>query len=226
MVVVAFTILPAVDIDGVRFSARAGGHTRMEDSLPLNLGNGMAVTDTMEDVPKSAIPYRRMFIGLAAGLTLGLLTMVGLALVNRGKVSPKLTPEVFRAAIAKWESEQPRDYDIEIQVRGNQPATYFVEVRNGEARLALRNGKPLTQRRTFSTWSVPGMFATMSRDVDALERRATGKADESTPDLNLRATFDPRYGYPARYRRLQYQSSVEVEWEVTRFEVIHGERGA
>ena len=117
----------------------------------------------------------------------------------------------------------PRD---EIQVRGNQPATYYVEVRGGDARLALRNGKPLTQRRTFSTWSVPGMFATMSRDVDALERRAAGQADASTPDLNLRATFGPRYGYPARYRRLQYRSSVEVEWEVTRFEVVPSERGA
>jgi hypothetical protein len=185
----------------------------------------MAVTGATELPSKSAIPYRRVFIGLAAGLLLGLLAMIGLALVNRGKVSPKLTPEAFRAAVDKWEREQPRDYDIEIEVRGNQPATYFVEVREGQARLALRNGKPLTQRRTFSTWSVPGMFATMSRDVGALERRAAGTADESTPDLNLRATFDPRYGYPARYRRLQYQSSVEVEWEVTRFE-IHGERGA
>lgn len=192
----------------------------MDDTLPLNPDNGMAVTGTTESAPKSAIPYRRVFVGLAAGVTLGLLAMIGLALVNRGNVSPKLTPDVFRAAIAKWEKEQPRDYDIEIQVRGNQPATYFVEVRKGEARLALRNGKPLTQRRTFSTWSVPGMFATMSRDVDALERRAIGNADDSTPDLNLRATFDPQYGYPARYRRLQYQSSVEVEWEVTRFEVI------
>lgn len=170
--------------------------------------------------------FRRVLAGLAAGLVLGLLAMIALALATRGSVSPRLTPEVFQAAMSKWKQEGPQDYNIEIQVRGNQPATYYVEVRGGDARLALRNGKPLTQRRTFSTWSVPGMFATISRDVDALERRAAGQSDASTPDLNLRATFDPRCGYPARYRRLQYQSSVEVEWEVMRFEDVSGERGA
>jgi hypothetical protein len=175
--------------------------------------------------PRAPI-FRRVLIGLAAGLVLGLLAMIVLAIATRGSVSPRLTPEVFQAAISKWKQEGPEDYNIEIQVRGNQPATYYVEVRGGDARVALRNGKPLTQRRTFSTWSVPGMFATMSRDVDVLERRAAGQRDASMPDLNLRATFDPRYGYPARYRRLQYRSSVEVEWEVTRFEVVPGERGA
>lgn len=171
--------------------------------------------------PQSPAPlFRRILVGLAVGLALGFVAMVTLAMFTRGEVSPRLTPEIFRAAMAKWKQEQPRDYNIEIKVRGNQPATYFVEVRDGDPQRALRNGKPLTQRRTFGTWSIPGMFATMSRDVDALERRAAGQADKFTPDLHLRATFDPRYGYPARYRRLQYQSSVEVEWEVTRFEVV------
>jgi hypothetical protein len=194
----------------------------------------MAMTDESPTASASPVPsprfpapiFRRVLIGLAAGLVLGLLAMIVLAIATRGSVSPRLTPEIFQAAMARWKQEEPQDYDIEVQVRGNQPATYYVEVRGGDARLALRNGKPLTQRRTFSTWSVPGMFATMSRDVDALERRAAGQADASTPDLNLRATFDPHYGYPARYRRLQYRSSVEVEWEVTRFEVVPGERGA
>lgn len=176
--------------------------------------------------PPRAPIVRRVLLGLAAGLGLGLLAMFVLAVVNRGPVSPHLTPELFEAAKAKWKREQPQDYNIEIQVRGNQPATYYVEVRGGVALLALRNGNPLRQMRTFSTWSVPGMFATMSRDVDALELRAAGQGDKFTPDLNLRATFDPHYGYPVRYRRLQYQSSVEVEWEVTRFEPLSGERGA
>ncbi|MFN0019016.1 MAG: DUF6174 domain-containing protein [Pirellulaceae bacterium] len=169
--------------------------------------------------------FRRVLVGLAAGLVLGLVVMLALAIWNRDPSSARLTPELFHAAKAKWKQAQPQDYNIEIQVRGNQPATYYVEVRGGEAQLALRNGNPLTQRRTFSTWSVPGMFATMSRDVDALERRAAGQANQSTPDLNLRATFDPRYGYPARYRRIQYRSSSEVEWEVTRFKPLPGERG-
>ena len=170
---------------------------------------------------QSRIPLvRRVLLGLAAGLLLGFLVMLAIAVFRPGPVTPRLTPEAFQAAMQKWKEAQPSDYNIEVQVRGNQPATYYVEVRGGEAQLALRNGNPLTQRRTFSTWSVPGMFATMGRDVDVLELRARGRADKFTPDLHLRAAFDPRYGYPARYRRIQYRSSVEVEWEVTKFEVI------
>lgn len=178
-------------------------------------------SDTPAPSPQPPVPlFRRVLLGLMAGLVLGVIGMFALALWNRDPASARLTPEFFHAAQAKWKQAQPQDYNIEIQVRGNQPATYYVEVRGGEAQRALRNGNPLQQLRTFSTWSVPGMFATMSRDVEVLERRAAGQADKFTPDLNLRATFDPRYGYPARYRRVQYQSSVEVEWEVTKFEVL------
>jgi len=170
--------------------------------------------------------FRRVLVGLASGIAAGFVVMLVVAALNRGEVSPKLTPELFHEAQTKWEKSLPRNYNIEVKVQGNQPATYYVEVRDGDAKLALRNGQPLTQRRTFSTWSVPGMFATIARDVDTLELRAAGRADKFTPNLNLRATFDPHYSYPARYRRLQYQSSVEVEWEVTRFEVVAGKPGS
>ena len=169
---------------------------------------------------------RRLLIGLVAGLVIGTVAMLGLSVLRKGKAAPRLTPELFRAAVEKWEKVGSSDYDIEIQVTGNQPATYFVEVRGGEARLALRNGKPLTQRRTFSTWSVPGMFATMSRDVDALERRAAGQTDRSVPDLHLRAAFDPQYGYPAHYQRMEHHSVREVEWHVTRFEIVNQSKRA
>jgi hypothetical protein len=190
-----------------------------DDSLPTS--------ESPVSSPQLPAPiFRRVLLGVAAGLALGMLVMLGVAIMNRGAVSPRLTPDIFEAAKAKWNLEQPQNYNIEIQVHGTQPATYYVEVRGGAAQLALRNGQPLRQMRTFSTWSVPGMFATMSRDVDALKLRAAGRGDKFTPDLNLRATFDPRYGYPARYRRLQYQSSVEVEWEVTRFEDLDKPKGA
>jgi hypothetical protein len=175
--------------------------------------------------PRSRL-WPRVLAGMAAGTVLGLVAMAAIVISNQGLASPLLTPELFEAAKSKWKEQQPSDYNIEVVVQGNQPATYYVEVRGGDAQLALRNGKPLAERRTFGTWSVPGMFATMSRDVDALARRAAGQQDRSVPNLNLRATFDPRYGYPAKYRRLEYRSSVEVAWEVTRFDVLPGERGA
>ena len=132
---------------------------------------------------------------------------------------PPLAPEQFYEARAKWEQEAPPDYDIEVVVSGSQPATYEVQVRGGQPELALRNGKPLQQRRTFGTWSVPGMFSTMLRDVETVERSTSRNPDPSVPRLRLRAAFDERYGYPSRYRRIQLGSPVEVSWQVTRFEV-------
>jgi hypothetical protein len=73
---------------------------------------------------------------VAAGLVLGLLAMVVVAIATRGNISPRLTPELFQVAMAQWKQEGPQDYNIEIQVRGNQPATYYVEVRGGDARVA------------------------------------------------------------------------------------------
>jgi hypothetical protein len=106
-----------------------------------------------------------------------------------------------------------------VRVTGSQPAVYRVLVRGGQAENAWRNGRPLTSRRTFSTWSVPGMFGTISRDIEAVERVARGQADRFTPHLRLRAEFDKRYAYPQRYRRIEEGSNIEVAWEVTRFDV-------
>lgn len=142
-----------------------------------------------------------------------------LRLANRDR-APALTPELFHAAHERWKAVAPADYDIEIRVTGSQPAVYRVQVRGGEAQAASRNGEPLNSRRTFGTWSVPGMFSTISRDIEAVERHATGKAERFTPRLTLRAEFDAQYSYPKRYRRIQQWSTVEVAWEVTEFRVV------
>jgi len=183
-----------------------------DESIPVE-------PNTPSPRPRSRL-WPRVLGGMAAGIVLGLIAMTAIAVMKKGGVTPRLTPDLFEAAQAKWKENRPSDYNIEVVVRGNQPATYYVEVRAGVAQRALRNGNPLAEPRTYGTWSVPGMFATIGRDVDALVRRAAGQMDASVPKLNLRATFDPTYGYPARYRRMEYRSNVEVEWEVTRFEVV------
>lgn len=155
-------------------------------------------------------------VGIAAGL------VVALLMLRRANYdpTPALSPELFYAAHEKWAAAAPANYDIEVRVSGSQPARYRVQVRSGEARGAWRNDQPLTTRRTFGTWSVPGMFGTIGRDIEAIEKHAAGKADRFTPRLTLRAQFDPHYGYPARYRRIEQWSTVEVAWEVTAFRVL------
>ncbi|MEX2176040.1 MAG: DUF6174 domain-containing protein [Pirellulaceae bacterium] len=163
---------------------------------------------------------RRVVLWTLAGLALGAcLTIVVLRVLHRDSV-PTLTPDLFHAARQRWKANEPADYDLEVRVTGSQPAVYRVEVRGGQAQAAWRNGQPLKQRRTFGTWSVPGMFGTIGRDVEAIERRAAGRADPRAPELTLRAEFDPRYGYPRRYQRIEWSSPVEVSWEVVEFRLV------
>jgi hypothetical protein len=160
---------------------------------------------------------RRVVLGALIGMAIGVAcTIVVLRSLNRDP-TPELTPAIFHDQHARAKAAAPADYDVEVRVTGSQPATYRVQVRGGQAQAAWRNGQPLTSRRTFGTWSIPGMLSTISRDIDVIERRAAGKADPLLPRLTLRAQFDPTYHYPAKYRRIEWGSPVEVAWEVTAF---------
>ena len=69
------------------------------------------------------------------------------------------------------------------------------------------------------------MFATISRDVEAIKRAA---ASGAAPPLILRAEFDAKHAYPVRYRRIDNGSrkggdSMAVTWDVTEFRVIEPE---
>lgn len=130
-------------------------------------------------------------------------------IIARRSASPALTAERFAAAQAKWEAAGPASYEIEIDVRGAQPALYTVTVERGEPVSAARNSTPLKQRRTWETWSVPGMFDTVASDVAALNERS---------NLVVRCEFDPEFGFPAKYERIEMGTGQQVRWEVKRFE--------
>jgi hypothetical protein len=169
-------------------------------------------------------PVGKFIAWTLIGSALGVLATLAVLRIVYRDTTPPLTPELFHSAHEQWRKSAPPDYDIEIRVSGNQPATYRAEVRGGQAQAAWRNGQPLTTRRTFGTWSVPGMFSTMSRDVEQLERQRAGQADPRFPSLILRAGFDERFGYPARYSRIEWGSrkgttAAAVTWEVTEFKV-------
>jgi hypothetical protein len=165
---------------------------------------------------------RRFVIWMLIGIGLGVTVMlIALRQLNYDP-TPSLTPKLFHAAHERWKANPVASYDVEIGVTGPQAATYRVEVRDGQPQAAWRNGKPLTNRRTFGTWSVPGMFATISRDIEAIERAA---AKGAPLPLILRAEFDGKYAYPARYRRIDNGSrkggdSIAVTWDVIEFRLV------
>jgi hypothetical protein len=195
----------------------------MNDGGDLETKSAPASSAEQKTAPGSTL--RTFILWLFAGLLLGGIAALFIIRWKYGDALPEVTPADYFAAKDKWQENAPADYDIEVAVTGTRPSTYRVQVRGGEAVAASivdQQGQetPQTQQRTFGTWSVPGMFGTMSKDVEVLDKHAKGKADKFTPRLTLRAEFDPNYGYPAAYRRIQWGSAVEVKWKVTKFEVI------
>lgn len=153
------------------------------------------------------------------------MTIIVIFLVWRfsvGQVSlPPLTSHIWHESREKWQLAAVSDYDLVVAVTGRQAATYAVQVRNGEVTSATRDGQPLPQQRTWATWSVDGMFETMARDLESVEKHTSGRAEANTPQLQLRAAFHPEWGYPQRYLRteiVRVGANPEVSWEVVRFD--------
>ncbi len=165
---------------------------------------------------------RRFAMTTLLGIGLGLIVMLLVMRQVYHDTTPTLSPAQFHAAHEHFRSNKIANYDIEVQVTGPQASRYRVEVRDGEPVAAWRNGQPLQSQRTFGTWSIPGMFSTISRDIEAVERAT---AAGSQLPLILRAGFHPQFGYPERYRRIDNGSrkggdSITVSWEVTAFRLI------
>jgi hypothetical protein len=129
---------------------------------------------------------------------------------------PELTDAELAAAKKRWQENEPVSYDMDIQILGAQPGSAHVKVRNRVVTAATRNGKD-TPERTWSTWTVPGMFEMLSRDLEIAEDPQ--KAIEAAPGTKWRlwAEFDPQFGYPRRYHQIVYGGGPEVYWKVVQF---------
>ncbi len=182
--------------------------------------------DDLKQNPKKPARFRAIALGALGGLTtvivLTVIVMIAYSLWTSMPSGPRLAEinrASFDAARAKWKANGPANYDIEVAVEGLQKAVYRVQVRDGKAVSATRNGAPLTDPRTIGTWSVPGMFDTIASDVEHSEEPIEINSRESHYVTPL-AAFDEQYGYPARYRRIEWGSDVEASWTVTDFRIV------
>jgi hypothetical protein len=69
------------------------------------------------------------------------------------------------------------------------------------------------------------MFETLERDLEMERQGREGQRAPGSPQLVLSGEFEPRWGYPRKYHRLEiyrFGSNQEVSWEVTRFQVLDG----
>jgi hypothetical protein len=164
----------------------------------------------------------RMF-GILCGVLFSVVALfVYLAATGPGRLTI-VTDETLHSAEEQWAAAAITSYRVKVEVRGRQPAIYEVEVVNDRVASALRNGKPLTQRRTLNTWSVPGMFYTMSVDIENQTQHANGTAKAGVPNVRIRARFDENFGYPRRYHRTEFVqrgANPITSWQVVEFSIL------
>lgn len=157
------------------------------------------------------------------GASLALICVLAVFVIwsRRGRL-PEINQQALDEAFEAWQSVAPPSYDIETNVSGRQPAVYAVQVRDGNVTTATRNGAELKQIRTMGTWSVPGMFDTIERDLLNSAADAKDRITPQSPRVTVRGRFHPQWHYPQTYQRIEWGSPYEVTWSVTRFEVIDG----
>jgi Family of unknown function (DUF6174) len=130
---------------------------------------------------------------------------------------PALTEARLVEAEELWQRAGPATYDMDLEIRGAQPGQVHIEVRNGEVTAMTRDGHTPPQR-TWDTWTVPGQFETLDRELVIAEDPEHEMQAQAGTQFRVRAEFDPQYGYPRRYHRYVSGGGPEVFWQVTEFQ--------
>ncbi len=173
--------------------------------------------------PHGQLDKLRRTLAMMLGGMLAIVVFTAVALIiSRGQALPVLEEAQLAAAKSAWAENGVASYTIAIKVSGMQPALYRVQVEDRMPTSATCNGNPLRDVRTWGTWSVPGMFGTVGRDVETNQRAL--KSGEPPP-LFLRARFDSENGIPRRYLRSDERHHNTTSWEVVEFQVA-GDQGA
>ncbi|MGD9631988.1 MAG: DUF6174 domain-containing protein [Pirellulales bacterium] len=158
-------------------------------------------------------------IALAAALLVGLVLA---AMVTIRSLAPErlpaMTPETLSAAEKLWAENGPASYDLDLVIEGAQPGPVHVEVRDGVTVAMQRDGRTPTQRRVWDVWSVPGMFDTLEIELQNAQDPQHEMDLAADARVQVRAAFDPKFGYPARFHRIVFGGGPEVYWRVTYFQ--------
>lgn len=156
-------------------------------------------------------------LGLAFGLALGVLGLLLLLLVYLRDPLPRIDEQGFAAARQRWEAEGPRDYDLKLELTGNQAGRIVVQVREGRPQRVDRQPGTAPPERTWDYWTVAGLLEVIEGELACAE---TAAKDPKAAPIVVRGEFDPRYGYPARFRRTTLGGGAEIGWRVLAFEPV------
>jgi hypothetical protein len=161
---------------------------------------------------------RRIAISIACfgiGIVGGLLVFV---LTTIRQQPPRMTAADFQAAVARWRANRPENYEMRIEVSGRQGGSMQVVVSNFQPLSVKRNGQ-LVPARTWTYWTVDGLFEVIRTDLEGLDQPERAFGEEDVSQLVQQAEFDEALGYPRRYRRAVMTTGDSIEWEITALEV-------
>ena len=162
-------------------------------------------------------PSRRtsaIIVGVFLGVVLtAVVGFIVLAMWNRDPIPP-VTEGDFERALARWNQNGPKSYDVDVVLSGQQTGDIHVEVRRGKVTLMTRNHVKPEQPRTWDYWTIPNQFAMIRQDFDAIRKPELLNQPPGT-QIAIYANFDPKYGLARRYRRQVL--GADIQWIVTRF---------
>ena len=172
---------------------------------PIHASNG-AASQAVSTPDVNWRPVLTTAFGILAGLAV-LVVFLELFVAHR---LPPMTEDSLDAAQKRWAAAKPASYNLDLEIRGGDPGTAHVEVRDGEVVACQRNGVTPDERRVWDVWTVPGQFETLQRELQ-LAADPVHQMD-ATPgtQLTLQCEFDPHYGYPQQYHRIVVGSAPEV----------------
>jgi hypothetical protein len=174
--------------------------------------------DGFEPTRRPSRRLRRIAISIGC-IVLGIVGgLVMFALTGFRRPPPAMSATDFEAAVTRWEANRSAEYEMEIEVTGRQSGTMHVVVKDHEP-VSVRRGGTLVAEHTWEYWTVEGLFEIIRTDLEGLDQpeRAFGTPDVS--QLVQQAEFDPKFGYPRRYRRAVLTTGDAIEWEIVRFNV-------
>jgi hypothetical protein len=151
-----------------------------------------------------------MLLGLLCALLaiVGVLAGLRLFLAER---TPELSQMALQAALERWQANGPESYDLDVQIGGVQPGVAHVEVRNGAVTVATRDGRPLDDWNR-DEWTIPSQFEMLEREFEFQEDPQSEMGAPPGAKLWLRCEFDPKLGYPRRFRRQATGGAPEAFW--------------
>ena len=174
------------------------------------------------DTPDAGNTKRRMSLLIVILLTVPVCLFLGMAvliIVLNGNAPETLTRAEFEAARQKWKAQGPSSYNVDVEVRGKQPAKYHVEVRQGEVVAYTRNGLTPRNRGTWETWTIPGQYEMIAHELNAADNPQAVFGVPKDASVWQHAEFDAQLGYPRRYERRVLTTDLWIEW-LTTLEVV------